>query len=87
MSSPEPEQHGEALHSLAAWIDRAGLRVPLGMVLDALRPLDVLSSQAAMFVRPFTNGSTWESYTTALTDEAGWAELRRLLHDSGEAEG
>jgi len=33
----------------------------------------------ALFARPFTTGYSFERYAVALTDEAGWKELRRLL--------
>jgi hypothetical protein len=52
------------------------------MVLDTLRPLDFLCSQAALFVQPFAHGTSWERYATVLTNEATWEELRHLLHHS-----
>lgn len=84
---PLPEQHNGALQRLVALIDRAGLRVPVSMMLDALHPLDFVSSQVALFCRPFTAGSAWERYTVALTDEAGWQELRQLLGQHTPASG
>jgi hypothetical protein len=72
------------LKALADAIDRVGLRVPLGMALDVLRPLDFLSSQAILFVRPFTHGSAWERYTLVLTEEQSWGDLRRLLDLEGQ---
>jgi hypothetical protein len=47
--------------------------------LDACAPLDIISSQVALFMRPFTSGSRWASYASALSEERGWQELRRLL--------
>lgn len=75
----DPTRHTDSLRQLVAYIDRVGLRMPLRFILDVLRPLDVLSSQAALFVSPFIRGSTWEQFTTALTQESGWRELRHLL--------
>lgn len=77
MSLGKPQ--AEALHHLAAWIERAGLRVPVAMTLEMLRPLDFLSSQAALFAHPFARGSRWERYTSALTHEQSWHDLRALL--------
>lgn len=74
-----PESPPAPLERLAAQIERAGLTAPMVLVLDALRPLDFLSSQLALFVQPFTQGSAWEGSTRALTTEAGWAGLRTLL--------
>lgn len=76
----KPEKHTDTVRTLAATIERAGLRVPISMALDALRPLDFLSSQAALFVHPFTRGSSWEHYTAVLTNEQSWAHLRQLLN-------
>jgi hypothetical protein len=77
MSHGKPQ--AEALRHLAAWIERAGLRVPVAMTLEMLRPLDFLSSQAALFAHPFARGSRWERYTSALTHEQSWHDLRDLL--------
>lgn len=68
-----------AVQKLAALIDRAGLRAPASIALEALQPLDFLSSQVALFVQPFSRGQSWERYTAALTSEAGWGELRHSL--------
>jgi hypothetical protein len=73
------EKHTETLHTLAGAIDRAGLRAPVSMALDVLRPLDFLSSQAVLFMCPFARNSVWERYVLALTEEHNWADLRRLL--------
>jgi hypothetical protein len=77
MSHGKPQ--AEALHHLAAWLERAGLRVPVAMTLEMLRPLDFLSSQAVLFAHPFARGSRWECYTSALTHEQSWHDLRQLL--------
>lgn len=74
-----PQQRHETLHNLAAAIDRAGLRTPLSLALEALRPLDVLGCQFALFVAPFTTGYRWHQYARVLADEASWQELRSLL--------
>ncbi len=76
---PPYDQQAKALHRLATLIIRAGLREPLAIALDALHPLDFLSSQAAAFVHPFVRGCAWEQYSAALMHEANWPELRRLL--------
>jgi hypothetical protein len=80
MESSKPAPQADATRRLAMLIEGAGLRVPVSMVLDTLRPLDFLCSQAALFVQPFAHGSSWERYATVLTNEATWDELRRLLH-------
>ncbi len=74
-----PEQRSETLHHLAVAITRAGWRTPVALALDAFLPLAFLSSQLALFARPFTMGSSWEQYALALTDEASWQELSTLL--------
>jgi hypothetical protein len=77
------QQHNETIDRLAAMIGRTGLRAPVAFVLDILKPFDVLSSQAALFVRPFTLtiGREWEHYALALSEEANWGKLRLLLED------
>lgn len=77
------QQPDETIGRLAAMIGRTGLRAPVAFVLDILKPFDVLSSQAALFVRPFapTIGREWERYALALSEEANWGELRLLLND------
>jgi hypothetical protein len=77
---PLPSQHEETLRHLVARIDRAGLRAPLALALDVLRPLDVVSSQAAIFVQPFVRGSGLERYAALLAEAEHWPELRRSLH-------
>jgi hypothetical protein len=76
---PLPSQHEETLRRLVAHVDRAGLRVPLALALDVLRPLDVVSSQAVLFVRPFVRGSGLERYAVLLAEAEHWPELRRSL--------
>jgi hypothetical protein len=80
MTLPEPAPQADTLRRLATLIEGAGLRVPVSMILDTLRPVDFLCSQAALLVQPFAHGSSWERYATVLTHEATWDELRRLLH-------
>ncbi|MCU0490971.1 MAG: hypothetical protein MUD01_05265 [Chloroflexaceae bacterium] len=82
---PTPEQRQAALHRLSGSIARLGLRGPSALVLDVLRPLDAISAQCMVFVRPFTNGYSWGTYTSALSDEAGWRELRGMLSDERRA--
>lgn len=80
------QQPDEAIGNLATLIGRTGLRAPVAFVLDILKPFDVLSSQLALFVRPFTPtiGREWERYSRALSEEANWNELRLMLdnHDN-----
>jgi hypothetical protein len=80
---PEPEPPDRVRH-LAEAIVRAGLRGPATFVLDILAPFDFLSTQAALFVRPFTVGWRWEPYTKVLTEEGAWGELRRVLGEGEE---
>lgn len=76
---PASEQHSEALQYLAERIVQAGLRVPITIALDIVKPLDFLSSQVVLFVRPFTTGSSFERYAAVLIDESSWKELRDCL--------
>jgi hypothetical protein len=68
-----------AINDLAGVIERAGLAAPARIALDAFAPLDVIGCQIALFARPFTTGSRFAAYATALSDERGWQELRALL--------
>lgn len=78
------EGSDESLQHLARRINRSALRVPVTMALDALRPVDFLSSQAALFARPFVRGTGWDAYTFALTHEANWTTLRTLLRQQAD---
>ena len=69
----------EVLRQLAADLGRAGLRVPATMMLEALSPLDVVSSQVARFSQPFVGGTRAGPLALALAEVTAWAELRRLL--------
>lgn len=72
--------HAEAaVRRLAATIERSGLAAPARIALDAFAPLDVISCQLALFVRPFAAGSRLAPYAAALSDVRGWQELRALL--------
>lgn len=64
---------------IAEQIERAGLREPAALLLDVLLPLDVLSSQLALFVRPLVRGTGLHPYADLLADTATWHTLRRLL--------
>lgn len=68
-----------ALGHVAQRIERAGLRAPVAILLDVLGPLDVISCQLALFVRPLVRGTGLYPYANLLTDAASWQELRRLL--------
>lgn len=81
MDDSTQHEHAEALHPLVAAVSRLGLREPASLVLDILRPLDVVSSQMALFLQPFAAGSRWGACTRALTDETGWVALRQLLEE------
>lgn len=69
----------EPLRRLAAGLGRAGLRVPASILLGALSPLDLISSELARFSLPLVGGTGVEPYAAALADAAAWGELRRLL--------
>ncbi|NJN66537.1 MAG: hypothetical protein HC884_07395 [Chloroflexaceae bacterium] len=83
MSAHQQPENPDAARHLAEAMVRAGLRGPAAFVLDILAPFDFLSTQAMMFVRPFTVGWRWEPYTRALTEEVAWRELRRALSEAG----
>ncbi len=76
----EPENStDDVIQQLAGAITRTGMRSPVSLILDMLSPLDFVSSQVALFVRPFMVVPRWEHYATALTNEEKWADLRRQL--------
>lgn len=68
-----------AIHRLASGIERAGLAGPARLALDVLAPLDVISAQCALLVSPFTRGSRWQEYTSLLSEERAWQDLRSIL--------
>ncbi len=74
-----PEQRTATLHKLAQRIAAAGLLTPALVTLDALRPIDVISSQCILFLRPFVVRTGFDRYAEALTQEHGWQELRAML--------
>lgn len=74
-----PEQRTATLQSLARRIAGAGLVTPVAVVLDALQPVDLLSAQLMLFLRPFVVGDGLSRCAEALAQEDGWQELRRLL--------
>jgi hypothetical protein len=73
------EQEPEPLRRLAERIEQAGLRVPASIVLGALSPLDVISSELVRFSLPLVSGSAVEPFAAALTETQAWDALRRLL--------
>ena len=73
------EQRHEALYRLAKIITRSGLHAPVSIILETLRPLDVISSQMVLFLQPFMFHDRWEQYAHVLSDETSWQELRHLL--------
>jgi hypothetical protein len=77
MESPDTSR--DELQVLAQTIRRVGLTAPLAVMLDMLRPIDVISSQFAQFARPFFSGHSWQRYMDRLADEQAWEELRHLL--------
>lgn len=88
---PHPEQKSEAIavekvQHIADTIDRWGLRNPVSLMLDILKPIDFMSSQAALFVRPLLPSKRWEEAALALTNEHAWAELRGQLSEKQEQE-
>jgi hypothetical protein len=76
-----PEQRTMTLHQLAQRIASAGLLTPALVTLDALQPVDVISSQFALFLRPFIVRSGFDRYAEALALEHGWQELRTMLRE------
>lgn len=74
-----PEQRSATLQLLAERIASAGLLTPALVTLDALQPVEVVSSQFALFLRPFVVRSGFDVYVEALTQEHGWQELRTML--------
>lgn len=73
------ENPDATLQQLVDRIDRAGLRAPVGLVLDLISPLDVISSQLALLVRPLLGGGAWHAYATTLAEAANWQVFRRLI--------
>jgi hypothetical protein len=80
---PQSAPKTEALQDLTQRLAQVGLHDSATLVLDIIKPLDFLSSQVALFCQPFVRSGQWGQYTAALTAEAGWQELRQLLHQEG----
>lgn len=64
---------------LADEIEARGLATPVRMILDIVSPLDIVSSQLALFIAPFTTGSRFYDYSSCFSHERAWKELRRIL--------
>jgi hypothetical protein len=71
----------DPLVELAADLHRRGLRAPVALLLDAVRPLDIVNSQLARFSLPFLSHTGAEPVASALCDAAGWQTLRCLLEE------
>ncbi|WP_322495376.1 hypothetical protein [Chloroflexus sp.] len=69
------------LHHLADQIERAGLSVPVAMVLQIVAPLDVVCSQGAQALAPLARGTRWAGVIELLTTPAHWPALRDLLQE------
>jgi hypothetical protein len=82
-----PEQRTGALQQLAERIASAGLLTPALVTLDALQPIDVISSQCVLFLRPFVVSSGLNRYAEALAQADGWQELRTMLRGLEGSEG
>lgn len=78
---PKSPQQAETLRRLASQIQRWGMQAPVAFALELFSPFDFLSSQLALFVRPFTAGLSgrWGLCVDALSEEANWHTLRQLL--------
>jgi hypothetical protein len=72
-----------AIRRLAAQIRQRRLAAPARIMLAAITPLSFLASQTALLVRPLFPHGPWRSYMVALSDEASWEALQRIL-DSTE---
>lgn len=72
-------EEAEALRRIAARVERAGLRAPVALLLDALSPIDVINSQLARFGLPLARGTGAEPLMRALAEAESWRELRGLL--------
>jgi hypothetical protein len=72
-------EEAEALRRIAARVERAGLRAPVALLLDALSPIDVINSQLARFGLPLARGTGVEPLLRALAEAESWRELRGLL--------
>lgn len=81
LTMPKSQQHTETLRHLAENLRRRGVGETAAFVLDLFRPFDFLSSQLALFARPFTSGigGRWGLYVDALSEETNWHTLRQLL--------
>ncbi len=72
-------QPSHPLHHLADQIERAGLCVPVAILLHIVAPLDVVCSQTVQTVAPFLRGTRWTSVVDVLTVPDHWPMLRDLL--------
>ena len=72
-------EEAEALQRMAARLERAGMRAPVALLLDALSPIDVINSQLARLGLPLARGTGAEPLLRALAEAESWRELRSLL--------
>jgi hypothetical protein len=72
-------EEAQALRRIAARVERAGLRAPVALLLDALSPIDVINSQLARLGLPLAQGTGAEPLLRALAEAESWRELRGLL--------
>ena len=72
-------EESEALRRVVDRVERAGLRAPVALLLDALSPIDVVNSQLARLGLPLARGTGAEPLLRALAEAERWRELRGLL--------
>lgn len=67
------------LQQLADQIERAGLNVPVAMLLHIAAPFDVICSQMVQALVPLLHGTRWAVIADTLTVPDHWPALRDLV--------
>lgn len=72
-------ERDELLQRVIRQIAASGLITPARLLLDIARPLDIVGSSAASFLRPLLPLGTWQQYASVFEDPASWQALRERL--------
>ncbi len=72
-------QPSPPLRQLVEQIDRAGLSVPVAIILQIVAPLDVLCSHGAHLIAPLARGTALGPVCELMATPAHWPLLRDLL--------
>jgi hypothetical protein len=73
------EERQRRIDAIAGRLHGRRLTAPLRLILDALAPIDVISSQLVLLFRPLVPLGQWRADLAALEETEAWSELRQRL--------